>query len=182
MKRLVVGLVVVGLVGMMGGTAMAQSTDSANVNLFVTPVVSVVLNVSPTYYMFGNVAVQVSTCSITPLVLSNDGTVGVLLEKAVWADDDWNITLSSSTHDGFDMWAMTQVAQPGQATFTDSNDKFVKTLGDSGYNDLYNRDDVQPEDLDSEETENLWFRLDMPKYTTNTNEKKIQVRIKATSK
>lgn len=182
MKKMILGLMVVGLVGMMAGLAQAQSTDSASVNLLVTPVVTVDLSVSPTYYVYGNVAVQVTTCTITPLVLSNDGTVGVLLEKAIWSDDDWNITLSSTVQDGFDIWAMTRIIQAGQGDFSDSNDKFVKVVGDGGYNDLYNRNAGTQEDLDSEETENMWIRLDMPKYTTNTNEKTIQVRIKATSK
>ena len=182
MKKMILVLMVVGLVGMMAGMAQAQSTDSASVNLLVTPVVSVQLSVSPTYYVYGNVAVQVSTCTTAALVLSNDGTVGVLLEKAIWADDDWDITLSSTVQDGFDIWAMTQVLQPGQGTFTDNNDKFTKDLGDANYNTLYNRDGGVQEDLDCEETQNMWVRLDMPKYTTNTNEKTIQVRIKATNK
>ncbi len=182
MKKLIVVLMVVGLVGMVVGTAKA-ATDSANINLLITPVVTVDLSVSPTYYDFGSVDVQVSTCSILALTLSNDGTVGVTLDKTVWNDGgDWDITVSSTVQDGFDLWAMTQNAQPGQGDYTDNNDRFVKTEGNGGYNVLYNRDEASQEDLDSEETKNLWFRLDMPKYTTNVNEKTINVRIRATNK
>ena len=182
MKKLILVMMVVGLAGMLAGTVRGASTDSADINLLVTPVITVTLNVSPTYYDFGNVDVQITTCSITALTLSNDGTVGILLEKAVWNDDDWDIEKSSTVQDGFDMWAMTKETQPGQSEYTDPNDKFVKLLLDAGYNELYNRTDGQQEDLDSEETKDLWFRLDMPKYVTNTDQKTIQVRIKATSK
>ena len=64
MKRLMVVLMAVVLMGLMAGTAYS-ATDSAMVNLFVTPVVVTSLTVSPTYYVFGNVPIGTSTGSAT---------------------------------------------------------------------------------------------------------------------
>ncbi len=181
MKKLIVGLMVVGLVGMMAGPVMAQSTDSANVNLLVTPVVVVQLSVSPTYYDFGDVDVGVSTCSVTALTMSNDGTVGLTVDKAVWSDDEWRIDYSSTTQDGFGLWAMTNDSQPGQADFTTGNNHdFNNIEGDPGLDDLM--DNVGGnESMNPSDTENLWFRLDMPASTGNTSQQTIQVRLRGTA-
>lgn len=181
MKKMILVLMVVGLLGVMAGMAQAQSTDSANVNLLVTPVVSVQLSVSPTYYDFGSVAVGISTCSVTALTLSNDGTVGLTVEKAVWADDDWRIDYSSTTQDGFGLWAMTNASQPGQASFTTGNNHdFDNVLGDSGFDELMNSGGTNVS-LNPAATGELWFRLDMPASTGNTDEQTIQVRLKGIS-
>ncbi len=181
MKKLIVGLMVVGLVGMMAGTVMAQSTDSANINLLVTPVVVVQLSVSPTYYDFGDVNVGVSTCSITALTLSNDGTVGLTVDKAVWSDDEWRIDYSSTTQDGFGLWAMTNASQPGQADFTTGNfHDFSNVEGNGGLNDLTESAGGN-ESMNPSDTEDLWFRLDMPASVGNTNQQTIQVRLRGTA-
>jgi len=65
MKKLLVVLMAVGLIGFMAGAAQAQSTDAAGVDLYITPIVTVDLSVSPTYYDFGNVELAVSTISPT---------------------------------------------------------------------------------------------------------------------
>ena len=167
----------------MGLPAMAATTDSANVTLIVTPVVKVDLTVSPTYYNFGYVDVLTSTASITSLTLTNAGDVGLTVDKAVWDADEWRIDYSSTTHDGFDLWAMTKNSQPNLTTFDNvANYKFTKGTGDSSFSDLYCKDTVGDEDLDSEETANLWFRLDMPVYVTNTNQQTIHVRLRGFAK
>ena len=183
MKKLIVGLMVVGLVGMAAGSALAGSTDSANVSLMVTPVVSIDLNVSPTYYNFGFVAVKISTCSMSALTLTNAGSVGLTVDKAVWDDAEWRIDYSSTTQDGFDLWAMTKNSQPGLATFdSEANYKFTKGTGESNFSDLFSHDTAADEDLDSEETAELWFRLDMPVFVTNTNQQTIHVRLRGFAK
>ena len=183
MKKLVVGLMVIGLVGMMGLPAMAATTDSANVSLLVTPVVKVDLDVSPTYYNFGFVDVMTSTASITALTLTNAGEVGLNIDKTVWDDAEWRIDYSSTTQDGFDLWAMTKNSQPGLATFdSEANYKFTKGTGESNFSDLFSHDTAADEDLDSEETAELWFRLDMPVFVTNTNQQTIHVRLRGFAK
>jgi len=181
MRKMFLGmLMVVGVVGLMAGVAMATSTDSADINLLVTPIVRCDLNVSPTYYNFGNVQVKKSTCSVTALVLTNAGDVGITIDKTVWTDDAWDITKSSTSQDGFDLWAMAQTLAPGQAAYTTSESSFNES-GLTVMNALtYNtkvRVDMSPTD-----TANLWFRLDMPRFVTSDVQRTIHVRLRANPK
>ena len=60
MKKLIVGLMVVGILGVMVVTSEA-ATEAARVDLYVTPVVTTSLTISTTYYNFGDVDVDTST-------------------------------------------------------------------------------------------------------------------------
>ena len=186
MKKLLLAVLVAGLLGMAGGNLMAAtSTDSANINLLVTPVYTVDLNVNPTYYNFGNVNVQVTTCSVAALTLSNNGTIGFKVDKAVWDDGvDWEITKSSTEQNGFDLWAMVQAAAPGKTDYDNAtNYKFTKVVGESGFTNLIDKDASATQvNMDPTFTENLWFRLDMPKYVENVNQQTIKIRLRATAK
>ena len=180
MKKLLVVGMVVGLLGLMAGTVMAASTDSANVNLLVTPVVLTSLTVSPTYYDFGNVDVKASTCSVSALTLTNDGTIGILIDKTLWAQDGWRIDYSSTAQDGFDLWAMVGDNQPGQATFETALSSFNET-GLYALNALTEGSGTQV-DMDPLDTESIWFRLDMPGTVTETRQQLLHVRLRATAK
>ena len=185
MKKLIILAMVVGMMGMAAGKVMAQaSTDTGYINLLITPVYTVDLDISPTFYNFGLVSVQQSTCSVSALLLTNIGTVGFMLDKAVWDDDEWDITISTTVQNGFDLWALTDTGEPGQAGFNIEADyKFLKTgLGDATYTNLVNKTSTSQEDMDPEASRNLWFRLDMPKYVENVNLQTINVRLKATNK
>jgi len=182
MKKLLLAVLVAGLLGLAGGNLMAAtSTDSANINLLVTPIVAVDLNVSPTYYDFGNVMVKTSTCSVTALTLTNAGTVGFSVDKAVWDDGtDWEITKSSTEQNGFDLWAMVKATQAGMADYTTAADyKMNKVVGSGGLNNL--KDGGTLVTMDPLATRNLWFRLDMPTSVGNMNQQTIKVRLRASS-
>jgi hypothetical protein len=185
MKKLLLAVLVAGLLGLAAGNAMAAtSTDSANIDLLVTPVVIVDLNVTPTYYNFGNIDLQTSTMSLTALTLSNAGNVGFKIEKAVWANGaDWDITKSSTQTNGFDLWAMVNASKPtllsefaaASAGFNEAgtgSDTYMNALKDSG--------GVQV-NMSPTQTQNMWFRLDMPKYVTKEAQQTIKVRLKATA-
>ena len=179
MKKLIVLLMVVGLVGIMAGMGEA-ATDPAKVNLFVTPVVSTSLTVSPTYYYFGSVNVDTSTGSVTALVLTNNGDIDITIEKEMLEDGaDWDITLSSSVEDGFRLWAMISDNQPSHAAFEAGFSSFSK----ANLNTLNNLTDTSGTlvEMSKDETNNMWFRLDMPYAVSVTDEQKIQIRLKATS-
>ena len=186
MKKQLMAVMVVGIMGLGAGTAMAASTDSANINVLVTPVVSVDISVSPASYDFGNIAVYTSTCSVTAITLTNAGSVGFTVEKTVWNDgSDWDITKSSTEKDGFDLWAIVKDVQPGQVDFdvaVSTSHKFKKATGASGINTLIDKDTTAKVNMDAEATEKMWFRLDMPQSVTNVNQQTIQVRLKATNK
>lgn len=182
MKKLIVGLMVVGLIGMVAGSAMAATTDSANINLYVTPIVTVNLSLSTTYYDFGNVSVMTSTCSVTALTLTNSGGVGFHVEKCVWDDDGWRVDYSSTTQDGFGLWAMTGASQPGQSSFTTGNthDFIETTEPPTTFNNLTNNTGT-PVTMQPSDTEKLWFRLDMPYSVSSQSQQTINVRLRATA-
>ncbi len=178
MKKLILGLMVVGLVGVMVGTGEA-ATDPAKIDLYVTPIVATSLTVNPTYYNFGSVAVGVSTGSTSALTITNNGSIDVTIEKEVNADDDWDITLSSTTKDGFILWAMVSDNQPNHAAFVTGESSF-SIAGLNQLNDLTDTTATQVS-MSKDETNNLWFRLDMPDSSSTGTEKKLQIRLKATS-
>ena len=170
-------LMAIGFIGMMAGSLMAASTDSVNINLLVTPVVATDLSVSPTFYDFGSVPVNISTSSLTALVLSNDGSVGVSIDKSVWADDSWDITAGTATQDGFNLWAMVASGVPGLVGYEASISSFNESAL-AAYNALTEGSGTAVS-MNPSDTDNLWFRLDMPASVGNTNQKTIQVRLRA---
>ena len=180
MKKLIVGLMVVGILGMMAGMGEAAVTDDVKINLFITPVVITSLTVSPTYYNFGSVDVDTSTGSVTSLLLTNDGDIDITIEKEMLEDGaNWDITLSSSVEDGFRLWAMVSAGQPSHAAFETGVSSFSK-VALSTLNDLTDTTGTQVE-MSKDETKNLWFRLDMPYAVSVTDEQKIKIRLMATS-
>ena len=177
-KMFLVMLVVMGVVGMMAGVAMA-ATSTTYISLLVTPITSTSLMVSPTYYNFGNVAVKTSTCSTTALTLTNNGSVGVTVDKVVWDDDTWRVDYSSTTQDGFRLYAMVNVSAAGAALFDTGKATFT-TTAQTGWNALTNSS-AAAVTMNPDATNSLWFRLDMPKSTSNQAQKTIHVRIRGTS-
>ena len=162
---------------MMTASVFAASTDTVNINLMVTPIITVDLNIETTFYNFGNVGTGVSTCSVTALVLSNDGSVGIKIDKAVWGEDEWYVTEDVTAVNGFNLWAMSSTTEPGQGDYTgdhafdESNLQTFNALKDSdGSTDAY---------MDPSTSENLWLRLDMPQSTSNGNQQKLEIRLKA---
>ena len=179
MKKLIIGLIVVGLIGLLGVRSEA-ATDPARIDLYVTPIVVTSLTVDTTYYNFGSVAVRTSTGSTSALTLTNNGSVSITVEKQVFADgDNWDITTSSSVENGFRLWAMVAATQPDHDAFSTGVSSFSKaSLG--FVNDLTDTAGSQVT-MSRDETESLWFRLDMPYSVSTVAEQKIQVRLRATS-
>ena len=179
MKKLIVGLMVVGLLGLMAGMGEAADTDDVRINLFVTPIVTTSLTVSATYYYFGSASVGTSTGSLTALTLTNDGDIDVKVEKEVQADGDWDVTRSSTSEDGFILWAMASASKPAYTAFVTASSSFSKANLNT-LNNLTEGIGTQVE-MSKDETKNLWFRLDMPDSVSLSSEQKIQIRLLATS-
>ena len=179
MKKLILGLMVVGLLGVMAGTGMAQTTDTNDIDLYVTPIVITSITVSPTFYNFGDVNVATSTGSASALTLTNDGDIEVAITKEITVSDGWYVTRSSSAEDGFDLWAMISQTQPTHAQFENTFASFSKTglgveniLPDTSGNQIV---------MSKAESNNMWFRLDMPYSVSLSGEQKIEVQLTATS-
>ena len=178
MRKMFLGmLMVIGVVGVMAGVALA-STSSANINLLVTPITTTSLTVNPTYYNFGNVAVKTSTCSVTALVITNNGSVGITVDKTVWTDDSWDIALSSAVQNGFNLYAMVNASAAGKALFDTGLSTFTKVL--QTFNALTNSS-AAAVSMVPDATNNLWFRLDMPKSSSTSSQKTIHVRLRGTT-
>jgi len=178
MKKLFAVLMMAVLIGLMAGVAMA-ATSTTYISLLVTPIATTSLMVSPTYYNFGIVAVKTSTCSTTALTLTNNGQVGVTVDKVVWDDDTWRVDYSSTTQDGFRLYAMVNVSAAGAALFDTGKATFT-TTAQTGWNALTNSS-AAAVTMNPDATNSLWFRLDMPKSTSNQAQKTIHVRIRGTS-
>ena len=180
MKKLIVGLMVVGILGMMVGTGFA-ATDATMINLLVTPVVTTSLTVSPTYYDFGSVSVQSTTGSVTALTLTNNGDIDITVQKECTDDDGWHIQVSSTAEDGFDLWALVSDNQPNHTAF-------VTAIASFGKNDTYQVTNLHDADnsnaqllMSKDQTDLMWFRLDMPYAVSQSAEQTIKVRLTATS-
>ena len=180
MKKLLIGLMVVGFLGVMVGTGFA-ATDATMINLLVTPVVTTSLTVSPTYYVFGSVSVGITTTSLTALTLTNNGGIDITVQKEVTDDDDWYIQISSTAKDGFDLWALVSDTIP-------SPSDFVSAVSSFGKEDTYQVTNLHDADnsnaqltMSKDQTDLLWFRLDMPDSSSTSSEKTLKVRLTATS-
>ena len=169
-------MMVLGLMVLGSGVVMAvSSTDTVHVNLLVTPVVNVDLNIDTTYYNFGNVDVADSTASISALTLSNNGDTGIRVDKAVWLDDEWFLSDDTTETNGFDLWAMTNTSTPGTGDYSGTQ-QFNDTL--ESFNSLTDSSDVSIY-MNPNTSRDLWFRLDMPADVANGNQQTITVRLKA---
>ena len=155
-----------------------------SINIFVTPVVTVSLSADVTSYDYSNTEVATSSVTATEVVLTNDGNVGITIEKSVWNDDSWDVTMSSTVIDGFDIWAMTkatETARPALGDFTSGNQhNFIETDLQE-FNNLTD-DSGNQADLDPNAKSDLWFRIDMPKKVSSSSQKVIHIRLKATGK
>ncbi|MFC2061141.1 hypothetical protein ACFLUV_01360, partial [Elusimicrobiota bacterium] len=161
------------------GAALAVDTSTQNVTITVTPVVNTVFTISPASISLGNVDINTSTGNVTELVLENTGDVTLTFEKTVMTMTNW--TLGTPDKDVCRLQAAAQAAVPADWGVAVSSVTFDTTL--TNYNDLTDgvAGDGIPISLDKDETENLWFNLDMPTGVTAAVQETITARIKGTS-
>jgi len=154
----------------------ADLTAYDEMMITVTPVADVSLTLDTTYYSFGNVSVNTSTSSITPLQLSNNGEISVTVDKRIHTQSDpagW----TASTSTGFDAYVLyvaTATVQPslssfGVATRLGAQGNVTALTGTSGSSFT-----MLPEGASS--TANLWFRLDMPTSVSSLTPRRITIR------
>jgi len=181
MKKLLIVLVVLGLLGV--ANVWGVDTSTQTVTITVTPIVVSLFTISPNTYGYGNLDLAISSVSVSGAlcpVITNSGEAGLTFEKTVSADDDWVIDTSTGTTDHFVLWAMTNASRPAVGAFTVANThRFDTTLGT--YNDLTDNTGTQV-DLDPAATADLYFRIDTPSQVTDGNQVSIVVRIQGTTK
>ena len=168
----------VGLMTLIIGRAEA-GTGTIDGTITVTPLATVMLQLSPTYYSYGTLPVGVGQSSITAnfLTLSNTGQVNVTMQKQVTAGGGWTPSTAVST-DTFVLWVTTANAMPAAAEFTAatqfgalSNNTNLTAAG--GTQITLTTDATLP-------SVKLWFKLDMPTQVTTSSSRLISVRFTGT--
>jgi len=173
-KMLALGLLALAVVT--GQRAAAQQANSIDGTITVTPVASVMLQLSPTFYAFGNVDVNTTTNSITALVLSSTGTVGATMQKHVLTEPTGWTAAATAAANVYVLHATAQTTNPGGAAL----DAATKFLATNGLNPLTDNAAVTTA-LAYNGTVSLWYRLVMPTATTSQAARTITVRYTGTA-
>ena len=157
--------------------AVLGISSTAVVDVMVTPVVTVDLTASPTYYNFGYMNLNTSSVSAN-VSLSNTGNIGVTMQKRGHnsASGNWTIGTSSGTNQ-FRLYAATATSHPGAiTTFSDANDQMTTSLSN-----LRGIGGASQVSMTPGQSVSLWFRIDMPTATTYGTQQSIPVNFVGTA-
>jgi len=173
----IVGMMAMGIVSLKvqklwaHGAGVGVST-TAVVDVLVTPIVTVDLTASPTFYNFGLLDVNSSSFSASAITLDNTGNVGVSMQKHGNNAESGNWTIGTSSGlNIFRLYAATATDRPTAfADFTDAEDRMTTSL-----NNLEGIGGATQVLMDVAETVDLWFRIDMPTATTFGSQQSIPV-------
>ena len=161
----------------LGEMASAQSANSIDGTITVTPVASVMLQLSPTFYAFGSVDINTSTNSTSALVLTSTGTVGVTMQKKVLTEPSGWAAGSAAGINTYVLHAIAQTTVPGASVSLDASTKFDASNALSNLTD----NAAAAISLTATGTVNLWYRLVMPTKTTSQATKTITLRYTGTA-
>ena len=180
-------LVAVGVMVALAGSKAWAVTGTVDGTITVTPIVTVSLSLSPTTYAYGQLAVNTSSVSASALTLSNAGSVGVSLTKAISANPaNWVADTSSTTANHFILYVATSTARPAVSDFIVANPTDYTSM----FGALNNSSSLlgitgNSQNLDpaggSVPNESLWFRLDMPTGVTTSAGQTIKVTFTGTA-
>jgi len=178
-EKILVLMVVVLFVG--AGLVYAAEADTADVDILVTPGISVTLSASPTYYNFGTVTVNQSSVSVNvanQIKLTNGGTVGVTLEKKMTNDGSWTLVQDApDAKDEFRLWCVGNTdTQPAANVFETAYSTFAAV---NTNNNLVDTAGSQIS-LDAGKGTTTWFRIDMPPTVSNNDPQKFDITFTAT--
>ena len=162
------------VVGMLGTKAWASNTP-ADATITVTPVANVSLQIAPTTYAFGTQNVGSSVVTTSTLTLTNNGQVGVTVNKEILTDPSGWTASTATGADQYVLWVATQVysSAPSAGAFPTSarmgaQGNLTQLLGMGGGS-------VALSPTGAGAATALWFRLDMPSSTSNSQAKTITV-------
>ena len=162
------GMLALGIISLGSGRVWAHNgsaiSTTAVVDVLVTPIVTVDLTASPTYYNFGYLNINSSSYSATAINLQNTGNVGVTLQKHGnnAASGNWTIANSSGLNQ-FTLYAATASARPaGIASFA-AADRMPTSASPDNLQGVGGASQVS---MVPAENVSLWFRIDMPTATT----------------
>jgi len=183
MKRLIgLGLAILLVCGLSVVSFAGEATDT--VTITVAPVVDYAFTIEPPTINLGEVGLGVSTGNVTGLTITNTGTITLTFTKTVSEivgspTYAWEMA-ESATKDKFLLKAAAQENAPSD---WDAQADLKFNVGVGTYNPL--TDDATPTaeqlSLDKDDTESLYFMLDMPTALTYPDSQTITVTIKGTS-
>ncbi len=178
-----VGLLAITLVSLKANKVWADDpavlgvSSTAVVDVMVTPIVTVDLTASPTYYNFGLLGINTSSVSAN-VSLTNTGNVGVTMQKRGHnaASGNWTINTSSGLNQ-FRLYSATATSNPGSiAAFSDANDQLSTSLSN-----LRGIGGATTVSMTPGQAVSLWFRIDMPTSTTFGAQQSIPVNFVGTA-
>ena len=178
MKRLIgLGLAILLVCGLSVVSFAAEVTQ--DVTITVTPVTAEAFTITPAEINLGTVGVGVSTGNVSALEIENTGNITLTFTKTVQtisgdSGHDWTMADPAAAN----TFLLHAQAQATAGAWTNAAVDFSTTL--TTYNDLTDASAVQLS-LDKDETENLWFMLDMPTSISYSDTQTITARIKGTS-
>ena len=182
MKKLVVGLMVVGLIGLAGLANAQQASTSTVIKVTCAPALSVSVDIPE--YDFGGMnpgATQISSSSATITNDSTGRTEDYTIDCSTYTAD-WAIDADGTPgDDAFSLQALFMATPPSAGNFA-AND-FLDASGSSQNMD----DPAFTVDASSYDGDNiakdtqrvLWFRMHTPANTTSQSEQSVTVTITA---
>ena len=176
---LTVGLLVFGFTHLktdnVWGHGATNISSTAIVDVMVTPIVTVSLAASPTYYNFQTLALNSSSISATAIVLTNDGNVGVTMQKHGSDSSPWTIDTTTGSN-RFTLYAATASARPSLGALETAGNRLATTLSN-----LQGNGGGAQVTMNPTENVNLWFEIHMPTATTTAAQRTIPVHFQGTS-
>ncbi|PKM99483.1 MAG: hypothetical protein CVU78_06050 [Elusimicrobia bacterium HGW-Elusimicrobia-2] len=173
MSKKLIGLVVVMMLA--AGTAMA--VDESVVTVTVTPTgLSVSLTPPTTTYAFGDVAVQTSSGALTPITLTNNGSVGVTLKKNIGVEPAAWTAGATAAPNVYVLYVATSTTQPSYVDLA-ANCKYAASLAS---NNLTDAAGFGGGVVDYDDKVVLWFAIDMPTTSGSSSAQTIVTHIDAT--
>jgi len=178
--KILVLMVVVLFVGV-GVAFAAGETDTADVDIYVTPGnITASLTALTTYYSFGTVDLSASSVSVSGIVLQNGSAATVDVDKSITGVSA-NTTLAypADEKDEFSLWCVGGTpTQPDGSVFGASH-QFTDTEG--AYNDLTDTSGTAISSLGVGLGTTTWYKITMPPSVTDSTQRKFDLTFQATT-
>jgi uncharacterized protein YaiE (UPF0345 family) len=147
-------LILLGLVMVVGLGSLVFAGTTDTIDLKVTPISNVSVNIIDGSYNFGTVALYNTTTESTALQVKNDGSVQASWQHKAGNASTWNLVYAGvvASTDQFRLWAEVSATKP---TFEEA-DKVTTT----------NANLTSGSAIPVGTTKNLWIKLEMPYAVT----------------
>ena len=173
-------LLVAGVVGLMYGV------DNDSITLKVTCAPALSVSITEDEYNFGSIANAFATVSTYAITVTNDSSGRIedyVIDSSTYTSPgNWQIVTADPVDEEFALQAMLDTSQPAHGDFV-AGDYLDTTNGNEQNMDSTNfAGDQNGDDVSSTagiNTRSLWFRLQTPDSSADTNEQSFTVTITA---